>query len=48
MVSTPEVFIDNSPISPGPYLTVKIQIARKALRQITEVLDVQKKLMSAR
>ena len=42
MVSTPEIFTDNSPMSPGPPMIVKIFSARKSLCLFTEVLDVKK------
>ena len=42
MVSTPEGFIENSPMSPSPSITVK-QCAMKALRQFLEALDVKHK-----
>ena len=41
IVSTPYGFTDNSKISPGPYVTVKYNSARKLLRQFTEFLDVK-------
>ena len=43
MVSTPEIFTDNSQISPGTSVTVRYTIARKALRLFTGVLDVKNK-----
>ena len=43
MVSTPDIFVDNSPMSPGPPMIVKKCSARKSLRLFTEVLDVKKK-----
>ena len=43
MVSTPDKFIDNSPMSPGPPMIVKNYSARKSLRLFTEFLDVKKK-----
>ena len=39
MVSTLEVFTDNSPMSPGPSVSSKNPSTRKSLRQFTEVLD---------
>ena len=46
MVSNPEVFNDNSPMSPGPYMTIKNIIAKTLLCQFTEVLDVRNRLTS--
>ena len=43
MVSTTEVFNENSLMSPGPYVTVKHPSASKSLRQFTELLDVKNK-----
>ena len=43
MVYTPDIFIDNSPISPGTPMIVKKCIARKSIRLFTEVLDVKNK-----
>ena len=40
-VSTPKVFTDNSPLSPGPYVTVKNPSAKKSIRPFSEVLDVK-------
>ena len=42
MVSTPNIFIDNSAISPGPSMIVKNCKARKSLPIFTEVLGVKK------
>ena len=42
MVSTSEIFTDNSPMSPGPSVTVINTIARKPLFLFTEFLDVKK------
>ena len=42
LVYTPEIFTDNSPMSPGPPMIVKIFSARKSLCLFTEVLDVKK------
>ena len=42
MVSTTEIFSDNSPMSPGPPMIVKECSARKSLSLITEVLYVKK------
>ena len=44
MVSTPEIFTDNSPISTGPTMIVKHFSSRKSLYLFTEVLDVKKKI----
>ena len=41
MVSTPDGFIDNSPMSPRPSVTGKKPSARKSLCQFSEVLDVK-------
>ena len=41
MISTPEVFTDNSTISYGPYVPVKQPSTRKFIRQISETLDVK-------
>ena len=43
MVSTPDIFIYNSPMSHGPPTIVKKFSARKSLRIFTEVLDVKNK-----
>ena len=43
MVSTPEIFSDNSPISPGTSVPVINPNARKSLHLFTEVLDIKKK-----
>ena len=43
MVSTPERFIDNSPMSPGPTMVVKKFSARKSLHIFSKFLDVKKK-----
>ena len=42
MVPTPEVFSENSPMSPGPLSTVKKPSARKSLRRFTELLYIKK------
>ena len=42
MVSTPERFTDNIPMSPGPSVTVKNPSARTPLRLFTELLYVKK------
>ena len=42
MVSTPEGFVDNSPISPRTSTPVKKPIAQKSLCMFTNVLDVKK------
>ena len=42
MVSNPDRFKDNSPISPGPTTIVKKFSARKPIHLFTEVLDVKK------
>ena len=47
MVSTPEIFTDNSPMSPGPPMILRNHIARKSIYLFTEVLDVKNKLMFA-
>ena len=46
MVSTPDRFTNNSPISPGPPMIVKKFSARKSLRLFTEVLDILKNMSS--
>ena len=43
MVSTPDIFIYNCPISPGPPMIVKKFSERKSLRLSTKVLGVKKK-----
>ena len=43
IVSTCKRYNDNSPISPGPYVTVKKPSVQKSLRQFTEFLDVKHK-----
>ena len=43
MVSTPEIFTDNSPMSPGLSIIVKKFSAVKSLSLFTEVLYVKKK-----
>ena len=43
MVSTPEIFTDNSPMSPGPPTIVKKCSLRKPLHLFTESLDVKNK-----
>ena len=43
MVSTPEIFIDNSTMSPGPTIIVKNCSARKSLRLFIEMLGVKNK-----
>ena len=43
LVSTPEGVTNKSPMSPGPSVTVKNTIARKPVRQFTELLDVKNK-----
>ena len=43
LLSTPERFTDNNPISPGSSVTVQNTIARKSLHLFNEVLDVKKK-----
>ena len=45
-VSTPEVFIDNSPRSPTTPTPVKKSSARKSLRLLTNILNKTKKLLS--
>ena len=39
MVFTTDGFTNNTPISPGPYVTVKNPRASKLLHQFSEVLD---------
>ena len=46
MVSTTERFTENSPISPGPYVTVKNNGVIKSLRLFTELFYVKIKLLS--
>ena len=41
IVSTTEGFIDNSPISSGPYVPVKQPNARKSFCQFSETLDTK-------
>ena len=41
MVSIPQIFIDNSPMPPGPPMAFKKFSARKSLHLFTEVLDVK-------
>ena len=41
MVSTPEGFTYNSPMSSGPSVTEKQHNVRKSLRQFSETLDVK-------
>ena len=43
MVSTPEVFTENSPMTLSQYLTVKNPSVRKSLHQFSEALDVKSK-----
>ena len=43
MVSTTEIFTDNSLMSPGSPMIVKKWSARKSLHLFTEVFDVKKK-----
>ena len=43
MVFTPERFTDNSPMSPGPSMTVINPSAIKSLRIFTAVLDIKSK-----
>ena len=43
MVYTPDIFTNNSTMSPGPYVTTRKPSARKPLRLFTEVLDIKKK-----
>ena len=43
MVTTPERFTENIPISPGPSVTVKNTIARISLRLFTELFYVKNK-----
>ena len=46
MAYTPEGFTENSPMLPREYVTVKNPSARKSLRQISESLDVNLRLLS--
>ena len=46
MVSTPEVFTDNSPISNMKPTPVKKPSDRKSLCMFTNILDVDKKLLT--
>ena len=48
MVSTPEVFTDNSPISPSISAPVKKQSAGKSICLFTNVLDAKKKTATRR
>ena len=48
MVSTSEGFTGNILISPGPYLSGKQPCAKKTLRQLYEVLDVNPKTVVRR
>ena len=48
MVSTPEGFSNNSPISPRTSSLVKKPSARKSLFLFTNVLDVEKKLLTVK
>ena len=43
MVSTPEIFTYNSPMSPCPYVAVKNTSSIKSLHIFTGVLDVKQK-----
>ena len=43
MVTITEGFTDNSPMSPGPSVTVKNTSARNSLNKISPVLDVKQK-----
>ena len=43
MVSTTDVFTENRPISPVPYVTAKNPSERKSLHKFTQVLDVKYK-----
>ena len=43
MLSNPEGFNDNIPMSPGTYMTFKKTSSRKTLNQFSEVLDVKQK-----
>ena len=43
MVSTPELFINDSPISPRTLTPIKKPSARKSLCMFTNILDVNKK-----
>ena len=46
MVSTPEIFTNDSPISPMTSTPVKKPRARKSLCLFTNILDVKKKLLT--
>ena len=48
VVSTPEIFTKNSPMSPGPSVTFKNPSARKSIRLFTEVFDVKNKTVVRR
>ena len=43
LVSTPEGFTNNSPITPNPSLSTKYPISRKSFSQFTDTLDVKHK-----
>ena len=43
MVSTPEGYTKNIPITPKPYVSTKNNSSRKSLPQFTEKLDVKHK-----
>ena len=43
MVYTTERFTDNSPMSPGTFLTFKNTSARKSIRTFTEILNIKNK-----
>ena len=43
MFSTPEIFTDNIPMSPGPSVNVRKSSAIKSIRLFTEFLDVKNK-----
>ena len=47
MVSTPEIFFENSSMSPSPSVNVKNPSARKSICVFTEVFDVKINLLSA-
>ena len=48
MVSTPELFTENSQISPSLSVTVKNPSARKSLRQFLDILEFKPKTYFSR
>ena len=42
-LSTPEISSDNSPVSPGPFVTILKPSARKSLRLFTKILYAKNK-----